>query len=480
MFAVQRTQLSSAAAAADEDSTFHHRSFDRAAITSHARNLGKAASYDDKGRIMLADAGILSTAAGQDAMDTWLDKLSMKEGYEAARIPRSGSRKRAVQEEDVGGLFMFSSSQLSSTCTEGYIDCDNGKVRGSDQSCKDACDGKCCIGGTDWMGGYLPACDGFTGKVCKDMSCSGLHSCHKASILYVVNSCSSSGNSCVQASISGSMVNSCNSYASCGGLGLNGAVGNVTGSCNYVVACINLGRNGTAGNVQNSCNQQRSCSNLGREGKVGNILDSCTGGTKGYTPGYETCSGLGYGGKVGNVVNSCTELHSCFELGRYGEVGNIENSCNETSSCEKFSKRGAVGNVKDSCNEESACQNGGRGTPSKFGKIAGGIDNSCNAFSACSGAGQTSCSNFQCSELNEDEKSCEGICMMFGGGISSKLNGCCNSNSTCVNADEYHLPMACRPPTNKVRRRTMHAFFGHHENPSKLTHHQNPIFLSNM
>lgn len=440
--AVFSFQVDSAIVAADDTATL--KLVDSAA--PHARRL--EVTYDE---VMLADAGVLK------------NKIKGRETKNTRILLRSENRKRVVQE--TANMFTSLSSseqQWTSSCPveKGYIDCKDGFLASnSSQSCKDACDGLCCRGNNRWfpVNGYFPACDGFTGKVCKDSSCSGAAACSQATLPYVVNSCTFDY-ACRSASTSGSMVNSCGSSAACSGFGLSGVVGNVTDSCNYGYVCMNLGRNGSVANVQNSCNTgTSSCKNVGREGKVGNVINSCTGGPY---PSY-ACYELGFHGNIGNVVNSCTERFSCNELGWYGAVGSVENSCNETRACEKLGKRGAVGNVINSCTGETACQNGAKGVPSKFGSITGGIENSCNAFKACNSAGKAICLNFQCSILGDDGKSCvAGSCMTFGaGGISSKLNGCCNSNSTCTDAIEASVPMACRPPTKKVRKR-FHIFFG--------------------
>jgi hypothetical protein len=99
-----------------------------------------------------------------------------------------------------------------SVCTQGYVDCENGMVRGNDgnptgTTCQAACEESCCIG-TD-------ACTGFTGLVCMDGgTCSGFRACRDAKIPFVVNSCKGeqacdrAGNQ--YASITSGMVNCCN------------------------------------------------------------------------------------------------------------------------------------------------------------------------------------------------------------------------------------------------------------------------------
>lgn len=92
----------------------------------------------------------------------------------------------------------------------GYVDCVNGFVRGdSTTTCETACGGSCCVG--------QEACRQFTGKVCRDGSCGGSNACVRATIPWVVNSCTSNsasgGSACFQAGAEktniGAMVNSC-------------------------------------------------------------------------------------------------------------------------------------------------------------------------------------------------------------------------------------------------------------------------------
>ncbi len=465
MFAIQHANSSLADAVADKDSTLHHR-IDPA--TPRAHHSGGAASYGDKKGMLLADAGILSAAAGRATMERSRDRLT-KEDYEAAsRIPRSGSRKRAVQEEDVG-LFISSSKQ-SSMCTARYIDCDYGKVRGTDQSCKDACDGKCCVGEESY-GGYYAACEKFTGKVCKDDSCSGRNSCFNATISSVVNSCKDN-KSCYKATIPSGVVNSCDGDFACYKVGSYfGKIGKIVDSCIGSSACRSMACYlGSAADITGSCRYERACYGLGfGSGRVGNVLNSCIGSY--------ACEDIAYNyGSAGNLSNACTAPNACYKGAEYGgTIASITSSCTAELSCSKLGYgAGKVGNVKDSCTAGKACEGG-----AKFGGSIASITNSCTAFISCYKlgfvAGEVGNVKDSCNAYDSCEKisynrgsigdilaSCNatGACLQAGstlnGAITSNLNKCCNTEYACKQATQATLPAQCKD--SKVRRCAMMQF----------------------
>ena len=63
------------------------------------------------------------------------------------------------------------------------IDCVHGYERGgTGLTCEEACDGDCCVGGTNEFGQKKRACGGFTGVVHRDGSCNGRTACKSATI----------------------------------------------------------------------------------------------------------------------------------------------------------------------------------------------------------------------------------------------------------------------------------------------------------
>ena len=69
---------------------------------------------------------------------------------------------------------------------EDIVECVDGMSGAGAETCKEACDGDCCVGTT----GSPDACTGFTGRVCKDgYSCNGLDACKNADIDLVVGGC---------------------------------------------------------------------------------------------------------------------------------------------------------------------------------------------------------------------------------------------------------------------------------------------------
>lgn len=99
------------------------------------------------------------------------------------------------------------------------VDCHRGYVRGTWTTianikqgipCSTACGGSCCVGNN--------ACEEFTGKVSKDGSCSGTEACLGTEIPLVVNSCKANF-ACVNARISTTLKNCCNTELMCDSLG---------------------------------------------------------------------------------------------------------------------------------------------------------------------------------------------------------------------------------------------------------------------
>ena len=87
------------------------------------------------------------------------------------------------------------------------VDCDAGFLKDSmmGTTCQTECDGKCCVG-TD---SAPDACEGFTGKVCKDeKSCFGRDACVGAEIGLVVGGCTGKG-SCEIAYIKHGVIRGC-------------------------------------------------------------------------------------------------------------------------------------------------------------------------------------------------------------------------------------------------------------------------------
>ena len=154
---------------------------------------------------------------------------------------------------DAGVLALAPSSSvtIASTCdADKIVTCVNGfdvNSPGGTTSCYDSCAGDCCFyGGSD-------ACIGFTGKVCKDGSCSGAAACKNANIPLVVYSCKG--------------------YQACEIAGFGG---------------------GTIGIVNDSGNEDR-------DGFKAGFLSGSMGGMNDWCKGKRACYGLGStSGKGGN------------------------------------------------------------------------------------------------------------------------------------------------------------------------------------
>ena len=195
---------------------------------------------------------------------------------------------------------------------EDVVDCDSGILASnSSVTCADACEGECCVGTT----GSPDACEGFTGRVCKDnYSCNGEYACTDADIDLVVGGCSNAY-ACQGADIKKGVLRGCIDTFSCyktggyrDGFGPGGYVGFIKDGCVGNLACRYLGGlEGYVGFVDNGCVGEDSCERAGiglknaprRGGRVGFIRNACKG--------ERVCQGAGSDdGFVGFIENSCT------------------------------------------------------------------------------------------------------------------------------------------------------------------------------
>ena len=329
----------------------------------------------------------------------------------------------------------------------------------------------------------MNACIRFTGKVCRDGSCSGgNNACNKANVGEIINGC--------QGKMSCSMVgwirytsdnpneanpvprihNSCRSsdtacasMATGSGRGYTAKpgneVGNIINSCNgnsdpdatdhldptYGTAqCANMGeRWGTIGDVVNSCTGDQACALVSREGTeaypstVGNILGSCHG--------FFPCSELVRNGAVvGDIVDSCNSRYACellfykkgFKDGQDnpGTMGDIVRSGKGNHAMIFLGYDGGIiGDMYDSCNGSYACQDLGRWQPNGYDSSVGNVIGSCNADYACDQLGSVgnvigSCNaDYACDQL-------------ANGGHFGDVLGSCLEASSCRYLAQYIDP----------------------------------------
>ena len=185
---------------------------------------------------------------------------------------------------------------------DNFVDCVDGFVVGkTDTTCHDECAGHCCTDPLD--------CNGFTGKVCADGSCSTKDG-------MVDPTCNQNDQDCIYAGACANatipfVTNSCVGPFSCKLAGNNGSVGNMTNSCRGYVACDYMAYDdedfagATVGHVTDSCNGFRACLGMAREGgHVGSVTNSCNADNDEVY--YSACEAVGwYGGTVGDLTGSC-------------------------------------------------------------------------------------------------------------------------------------------------------------------------------
>ena len=183
------------------------------------------------------------------------------------------------------------------------VDCVGGMSGGV--TCQVACDGECCVGTTSDPN----ACEGFTGKVCKDnKSCIGRAACVDADIGLVVGGCTGKV-SCAYAHIKHGVIRGCISTAACREAG------------DYQAGS---GNSGYVGRIKDGCVGDEVCEYMGENGFVGFVDNGCVG------DGFEgTCYKLGYDGRVGFIRNACKQFNACNYLAyeNDGYVGSIERAC---------------------------------------------------------------------------------------------------------------------------------------------------------
>jgi hypothetical protein len=374
-----------------------------------------------------------------------------------------------------GGTDVIDSSSeitiASTTCDE-FVTCRNGlDIRDptGGTSCFDSCvdntGAQVCCAYNDVAGDYFNACEGFTGKVCKDgFSCNGYRACYGANIPSVVKSCIGDFACYKAGAVGGSIGNvndSCEGASACRRLAYhNGKVGNVLNSCIGEDACEDAAHDGgLIGSITDSCKAEGAtevigaCSSLAfRYGIVGNVLNSCKGEL--------ACEdGAFHGGTIGSITRSCYGLRACDSLGESGDVGNINNACTATYSCYYGGAYGGIiGNIVSSCTADDACRDLGKGQ----GKV-GHVTNSCTGTESCQYAGSNRGAIGSITQSCNADIACDGAGSGPSGDITSNLNNCCNAYEACDDVTQATLPATCkapaptppgpspRPPASKVR-----------------------------
>ena len=167
----------------------------------------------------------------------------------------------------------------------GHVDCVNGFVDGTNesQSCQDACGG---LNNTECCGGSTDACQGFTGRVCRDGSCLGSGACFAANVALVSKSCTNTF-SCYGVVRENpdlpiaNMIDSCIGSRSCYAIAQqDGSVkGDISDSCVGDYACAYLAHIGDVnGDISDSCNGDNACQYIAAnstETSISQGLDFC-------------------------------------------------------------------------------------------------------------------------------------------------------------------------------------------------------------
>jgi len=108
---------------------------------------------------------------------------------------------------------MPSNQPSESQCPQGFVTYVDGVVAEGE-----GCGDNCCIGGS-FFGNTFEACEGFTGRVCRDGSCNGINSCRDAEVDTVSGSSCSGTGACRSARSVEISDQSCQGQAACRSLG---------------------------------------------------------------------------------------------------------------------------------------------------------------------------------------------------------------------------------------------------------------------
>ena len=191
-----------------------------------------------------------------------------------------------------GGLYSpITNIAKAATCDAGYVQCFNGFEVDDDGevnygvSCGQACGTDCCEGEftNPDTGVTTNACDGFSGRVCRDGSCYGEQACFKAYISSVIAGCIGYG-ACFYASYDSptyieKVHSSCIGFRACDGAAdYTGFIYEIVDSCQGDYACTYLANGfGSIPEVRNSCIEANSCYAALFGGSINKIVNSCDG-----------------------------------------------------------------------------------------------------------------------------------------------------------------------------------------------------------
>merc|ERR1712194_742442 len=120
------------------------------------------------------------------------------------------------------------------------------------------------------------ACDGFTGCVKKDGSCTGTSACKFAFAPGGIEDSCVGDKACYfayQLDADKKLINSCNADDACYMLGIGGNVGTVDSSCNAKGACEDVGNYATIKSIVGSCNSEKRKSCVPLQGTVGSTVE---------------------------------------------------------------------------------------------------------------------------------------------------------------------------------------------------------------
>ena len=223
-------------------------------------------------------------------------------------------------------------------------------------SCKDACDGQCCVGGVAncyidcyynyetgeyedcsyypnncdelvlgdrrrklnyYFEALFPACEGLTASICQDnVTCIGKEACTDAEV--------------------GSIYLGCNGEEACKKAGKGGYLGSINNGCEGRNACTLTGYKGNVTLIQNSCRAligSKACAYAASNGgKIKQIIDSCVSSKDEDASCFFAASNGGY---IGDIIKSCNQVAACNQLAiNGGYVLGLNDSCNACNICD--------------------------------------------------------------------------------------------------------------------------------------------------
>jgi len=152
---------------------------------------------------------------------------------------------------------------------------------------------------------------------------------------------------CIKPACEGLTASICQDSVTCSGADActDATVGTIHLGCNGSGACFKAGKDGYLGSISNGCEGRNACLKTGYGGNVTMIQNSCKALAQSVLTGSACANAASNGGKINSIIDSCVsskdEDASCFyAASNGGYIGDIINSCNQVAACDRIASDG--------------------------------------------------------------------------------------------------------------------------------------------